>query len=63
MADPPRATAIARPRWARIGVGLSIDDFGTGYSSLAYLQRLPVDDAEDRQVVRAARCHERRTTP
>ena len=41
-----------------LGVQIAIDDFGTGYSSLSYLRRFPIDDAQDRPVVRAG--HRRR---
>ena len=34
------------------GMRIAIDDFGTGYSSLAYLDRFPVERAEDRPLVR-----------
>ena len=61
MADHRRAMSILT-RLNKMGVTLSIDDFGTGYSSLAYLQELPVDDGQDRQVVRHGRWTRTRAT-
>ena len=51
MAEPVKAHRLLSELSA-IGVQISIDDFGTGYSSLADLKDLPVDQPEDRQVVR-----------
>ncbi len=35
-----------------IGVKIAVDDFGTGWSSLSQLDRFPVDDPQDRPVLR-----------
>jgi Amt family ammonium transporter len=51
MANPTAVTTLLM-RLRAMGVRISIDDFGTGYSSLAYLRQFPIDDAEDRSLLR-----------
>ena len=51
MSDLTQATLVL-DQLADLGIRIGIDDYGTGYSSLAYLHRLPVQEFEDRPLLR-----------